>query len=62
MQDAATVMRELADVRVLAGKIWGLGLNEVKAFGQRMLLGTIALIAGLAGIVWAGRYYLNGAW
>ena len=62
MQDAATVMRELADVRVLAGKIWGLGLNEVKAFGQRLLLGTIALIAGLVGIVWAGRYYLNGAW
>jgi ubiquinone biosynthesis protein len=59
--DAAEVMRDLADVRALAGKIWGIGLNEVRAVGRRLLIGSATALAALAGMFWACRYYMNGA-
>jgi predicted unusual protein kinase regulating ubiquinone biosynthesis (AarF/ABC1/UbiB family) len=58
--EAATILRELSDAKALAGKIWGIGLDEVKAIGRRMLIGAGALIAGGLGLIWAGRYYMNG--
>jgi len=58
--DASAVMRELADVRALAGKIWGMGLDEMKTLGRRALLWLSTAAAGIGGLLWAGHYYLGG--
>jgi predicted unusual protein kinase regulating ubiquinone biosynthesis (AarF/ABC1/UbiB family) len=59
--DAASVMREMADARALAGKIWNIGLNEVKNLARQALIRIASLIAGMAAVFLVGRYYLNGA-